>query len=108
MPPEQLLTHLEFAGFLLRVEGEQIMVRPTEKLTENTRSLIRGHRDALIHLLLSRPFVGWYRKTRTRWRSVVRGVSYDDAWRRLLLYESADQFSEVIVLPVGKHPKDRP
>lgn len=43
-----LLLHME--GLQLTVEGDQLVVRPASRITDDLRSLIRQHRDDLFHL----------------------------------------------------------
>jgi hypothetical protein len=51
MDAASLLHELRDAGLALRTEGDRLLVGPAEKLTDQWRSAIRGHKAELLHLL---------------------------------------------------------
>lgn len=53
MSPFTLYLALYQAGLLLSTDGEQLLVTPADKLTDELRSAIRQHKPALIELLQS-------------------------------------------------------
>jgi hypothetical protein len=56
--------------------------------------------------LFSEPtgFVGWYRREGGKWIAVCEGSNYRECWRRLLDWQTTDQFSDKIVLAKGTKP----
>jgi hypothetical protein len=53
-------------------------------------------------------WTGWFRPSRGAWRAVVQGDGEDDATAKLLRYGGLDAHAELLVLPAGRHPDDKP
>ena len=55
--------------------------------------------------ILEMPFVGWLRPApRQRWRPVVGGRTFDEAWVNLL---ASDHQGDKMVTAQGAHPNDK-
>lgn len=55
MTPESFLASLQSAGFVLRPEGDSLLVSPASKLTAEQKAGIRQHKAELLALLQGEP-----------------------------------------------------
>ncbi len=55
MNVQNFIPRIEAAGFTLRVDGSDLVVRPFSRLSETQRRFIKAHKPELVRLLAGRP-----------------------------------------------------